>query len=109
MRQSATLLLAALVALAAAALPAHAGSMNVPAETLTGVDYCLESAKPAGATKQLCYLCHPTRASAWRADGTGTVSQVGIAARSTSCRSCLRRAFLPGQVSRHRQLLRPPM
>lgn len=59
MRQSATLLLAALVALAAAALPAHAGSMNVPAETLTGVDFCLESAKPAGATKQLCYLCHP--------------------------------------------------
>ncbi|KAI7846310.1 hypothetical protein COHA_000147 [Chlorella ohadii] len=87
MRQSATLLLAALVALAAAALPAHAGSMNVPAETLTGVDYCLESAKPAGATKQLCYLCHPTRASAWRADGTGTVSQCRAATTGTTCTS----------------------
>ena len=78
MRAPAPALLAALVALALLHLqPALAGPLAVPCETLTGLNYCTECARPAGAVKPLCYLCHPTRASVWKTDGSGTVSQVG--------------------------------
>ena len=71
-------LLAALVALALLHLqPTLAGPLAVPCETLTGLNYCTECARPAGAAKPLCYLCHPNRASVWKTDGSGTVSQVG--------------------------------
>lgn len=52
------------------------GQVTVPCEGLTKLPYCTECAKPAGSATTLCYLCLPTRASVWKTDGTGTVSQV---------------------------------
>lgn len=93
-------LLAAVAALVVlSAQGAHGGPLAVPCETLTRLDYCAECAKPAGAAAQLCYLCHPTRASVWKTDGTGTVSQVSWVSR---------RRQLPAQPPHVIQLLGQP-
>lgn len=97
------LLLAALVALISQAQMVHS-QVAVPCEGLTRVPYCTECAKPAGATTPLCYLCYPSRASVWRTDGTGTVSQVGMT-RSRGNKGAANQQ-VPAQVSRHWQL--PP-
>ncbi|KAI7840838.1 hypothetical protein COHA_005484 [Chlorella ohadii] len=62
-----------------------APALVVPCEGLTGVDYCTECAKPAGAAKPFCYLCHPTRASIWRKDGT--ISECKAATTGVACTS----------------------
>lgn len=71
MGTTARTLLAAVAALAVLSVHnAHAGPVNVPCETLTRLDYCTECSKPPGAAAHLCFLCQPTRASIWRADGS---------------------------------------
>ncbi len=86
-----------------------APALVVPCEGLTGVDYCTECAKPAGAAKPFCYLCHPTRASVWRKDGTisevrqrafahqmESLVQTGCQDRSAAPGSCRPAARLQG-------------
>ena len=78
-----------------------APALVVPCEGLTGVDYCTECAKPAGAAKPFCYLCHPTRASIWRKDGT--ISEVRQRTFAHQMESLVQTGS-PGQVCRPWQL-----
>lgn len=71
-------LLAAIAALVVLSAQGAHGQVAVPCEGLTRLPYCTECARPQGAATPLCYLCHPSRASVWKTDGTGTVSQVGM-------------------------------
>lgn len=105
MGKPARVLLASLAALAAL-IPSdvHAGPLAVPCETLTGLDYCTECAKPAGAAaaaKPQCHLCHPTRASIWSKDGTVSEVRLNIEpARSLVHTGCQGRSPAPGSWQR---------
>ncbi|PRW61533.1 serine threonine [Chlorella sorokiniana] len=79
---------AALLALATLLLLSPQRAMSgvaVPCESLTRVDFCTECARPAGSAATLCYLCHPTRASTWRTDGSGTITQCKAPTTGATC------------------------